>query len=221
MGRDMSPENARAIIENRLELENEPDSDEQEIDRLATLTPVQYSRGRKIAAQKLGIGVAVLDHAVKMARSDSASTIGQGRPVEIPEVQAWPEEVNGAVLLNEARRALCSYVVLSGVQADAVTLWCVHTHTHDAAEVSPKLVLRSVQKRSGKTRLATAVARLVARALYVSGIRPAALLRIVETFCPTLLIDEIDAAMKGDREMAEALRGLINSSSIGLARDTS
>ena len=72
MGRDMSPENARAIIESRLELENEPASDDQEINRLATLTPVQYSRERKIAAQKLGIGVAVLDHAVKMARSDSA-----------------------------------------------------------------------------------------------------------------------------------------------------
>jgi putative DNA primase/helicase len=211
MRRDMSRENARAIIENRLELENEPDSDDQEINRLAALTPVQYSRERKIAAQRLGIGVAVLDHAVKTARSDGAGTMGQGRPVEIHEVEAWPEAVNGAVLLDEVCRALRSYVVLSDAQADAVTLWCVHTHTHDAADVSPKLVIRSVQKRSGKTRLATALARLVSRALYVSGIRPAALLRIVETHCPTLLIDEIDAAMKGNREMAEALRGLINS----------
>jgi hypothetical protein len=47
--------------------------------------------------------------------------------------------------------------------------------------------------------------------LYVSGIKPAALLRIIETHRPTLLLDEIDAAMKADREMAEALRGIINS----------
>ena len=100
---------------------------------------------------------------------------------------------------------------MSDVQADAITLWCAHSHAHEAADVSPKLVLKSVQKRSGKTRLATALARLVHRPLYVSGIKPAALLRIVETCCPTLLLDEIDAAMKGDREMAETLRGIINS----------
>src|SRR5262249_36593637 len=45
----------------------------------------------------------------------------------------------------------------------------------------------------------------------VSGITPAALLRIIEMHHPTLLLDEMDAAMKQDREMAEALRGIINS----------
>jgi len=101
--------------------------------------------------------------------------------------------------------------VVSDVQAGAVTLWCVHTHTHEAADVSPKLVLRSVQKRSGKTRLATVLARLVCRPLLASGIKPAALLRIVEKRSPTLLLDELDATMKGDREVAETLRGIINS----------
>jgi hypothetical protein len=72
-------------------------------------------------------------------------------------------------------------------------------------------VLKSPQKRSGKTRLAAALTRTVARPLYISGIKPAALLRIIETQRPTLLLDEMDAAMKQDREMAEALRGIINS----------
>ena len=150
-------------------------------------------------------------HAVKEARNENTGTTGQGRPVELDDVQPWPEQVVGAALLADISRTLRSYVVVSDVQADAITLWCAHSHAHEAADVSPKLVLKSVQKRSGKTRLATALARLVHRPLYVSGIKPAALLRIVETCCPTLLLDEIDAAMKGDREMAETLRGIINS----------
>jgi hypothetical protein len=73
------------------------------------------------------------------------------------------------------------------------------------------LVAKSAQKRSGKSRLAQVLERTVARPLLVSGIRPAALLRIIEISVPTLLLDEMDAAMKQDREMAEALRGIINS----------
>jgi hypothetical protein len=71
--------------------------------------------------------------------------------------------------------------------------------------------LKSAQKRSGKSRLVEVLFRTVARPLLTSGITPAALLRIIEMRAPTLLLDEMDAAMKQDREMAEALRGIINS----------
>ena len=73
------------------------------------------------------------------------------------------------------------------------------------------LVPKSAQKRSGKSRLAQVLERMVARPLLVSGIRPAALLRIIEMCVPTLLLDEMDTAMNRDREVAEALRGIINS----------
>jgi hypothetical protein len=115
------------------------------------------------------------------------------------------------LLLNELSMTLRKYVVISDVQADAVSLWIIHAHAHEACDVSPKLIVRSVQKRCGKTRLVSAVERIVPRPLFVSGIRPAALLRIIETQSPTLLLDELDVAMNQDREMAEALRGIINS----------
>ena len=207
----MSRESVRAIIETSPEVENEPLSDDDEIGRLAKLPNLQYQRERNAAAKRIGINMGALDALVKEARNENTGTAGQGRSVELDEVQPWPEQVVGAALLTDTSSALRRYVVASDVQADAITLWCVHSHAHEAADVSPKLVLKSVQKRSGKTRLATALARLVHRPLYVSGIKPAALLRIVETYCPTLLLDEIDAAMKGDREMAETLRGIINS----------
>jgi hypothetical protein len=46
------------------------------------------------------------------------------------------------------------------------------------------------------------------------------LLRIIEMQAPTLLLDEMDTAMKQDREMAEALRGIINQDLTGAGRDS-
>jgi len=199
-------------------INNAPDehpkpSDNDEIERLLKLSRFDYARQRKAAAKKLGIGVNALDAEIKAARSQNTegTVTGQGRPVEFPQVEPWPQSVDGTILLTELSSTLREYVVLSDEQAGAVALWCIFTHAHDAFDVSPKLVLKSAQKRCGKTRLATAMERIVRRPLYVSGIKPAALLRIIETQCPTLLLDELDAAMKADREMAEALRGVINS----------
>jgi hypothetical protein len=41
----------------------------------------------------------------------------------------------------------------------------------------------------------------------MSGVSAAALARLVEEHRPTILIDEFDAAAKGNAEMAESLRG--------------
>jgi Protein of unknown function (DUF3631)/Toprim domain len=185
--------------------------DNAEVVRLAALSPLAYERERGAAAKLLNFRIGILDKLVSAARGKTASTPGQGRPIELNEIEHWPEPVNGAALLNALSNTMREYVVLSDVQGDAVTLWSVHTHAHDASDVSPKLVLKSVQKRSGKTRLAEVLERTVARPLLASGCRAAALLRLIETHAPTLLLDEMDAAMKQDREMAEALRGIINS----------
>jgi hypothetical protein len=45
--------------------------------------------------------------------------------------------------------------------------------------------------------------------------------KVVVMRCPTLLLEELDAAMKGDREIAEVLGTLSTPASTGLARDTS
>lgn len=214
----MSPDAAgaaqvREIINKAPDEKPKPPCDDDEIKQLGRLSPLEYARERKSAARKLGIGVVALDAAIKAARPQDAeaTTTGQGRPVELPQVELWPHPVEGAALLTKLSSTLREYVAISELQADATTLWMVRTHAHDASDVSPKLALKSVQKRCGKTRLATVAERIVARPFYVSGIKPAALLRIIEIGCPTLLLDEIDAAMKADREMAEALRGIINS----------
>ena len=53
---------------------------------------------------------------------------------------------------------------------------------------------------------------LVPRPQPTSGITAALFPRLIEKHHPTLLIDEYDAQAAGDREMAESLRGQLNSS---------
>ena len=133
-----------------------------------------------------------------------------GAAITFAVLEPWPEPVDGAALLDELVNALRAYVVLTAVQANATALWIVFTHAHDAFDTSPRLVAKSPQKRSGKTTLFRVLSRLVAKPRFLSGITSAALLRVIELHGPTLLIDELDALMAGDKEMAQALRGLIN-----------
>ena len=96
------------------------------------------------------------------------------------------------------------------IERYAAALWIVFSHAHDGFDVSPRLVAKSPQKRSGKSTLFNILFRLVAKPKLLSGITASALLRVIEIFSPTMLVDEIDAVMSGDKEVAQALRGLLN-----------
>ena len=164
---------------------------------------------RASAARELGIPVCVLDKLVKARRP--ANGPSQGRTITFCVIEPWPEPVDGAAMLEELVAALWRYLVLTNLQAVAIALWIVFTHIHDAFDISPRLIVKSPQKRSGKTTLFSVLARLVAKPRGASGITSSALLRLIELHGPTMLIDEMDALLAADREMAQALRGLMNS----------
>jgi Protein of unknown function (DUF3631) len=187
---------------------------ERRIQELCALRDVDYERVRSAAARELGIRASAVDRLVKEHRS--LENADPGRAITFVAVQPWPEPVEGAALLVELAATVRRYVVLTNPQADAVCLWIAFTHVHDAFDVSPRLIVKSPQKRSGKTRLFSVLARLVARPRGASGITSSALRRLIELRHPTMLIDEVDTLMRGDREMSQALRGLINS---GFNRD--
>ena len=191
----------------------EPGPIDDAIKRLAQLNPIAFDRVADAEAKRLACKIGTLrDEVKKVRRGDGGGTgNGQGRPIELPEVEPWPEPVDGAALLTSLVSTLRQYVILTYQQAVAIALWVLFTHAFNGFDVAPKLVARSAQKRCGKSRLAEVLERLVRLPLLTSGIKPAALLRIIEMHAPTLLLDEMDVAMKQDREMAEALRGLINS----------
>ncbi|MBM4125503.1 MAG: DUF3631 domain-containing protein, partial [Nitrospira sp.] len=134
------------------------------------------------------------------------------RESPVRNVEPWPEEVDGAVLLSEIANTIRRFVVLGEHQARAMSLWIVHTHAVDAANVTPLLALTSPVHRCGKTTAIRLLGRLSARSMPVSNISPAAIYRVIEAWKPTLLIDEADTFVKDNEE----LRGILNS---GHSRD--
>jgi putative DNA primase/helicase len=89
-------------------------------------------------------------------------------------------------------------------------LWVIHTHAHDAAFISPRLVALSPTKRCGKSSLFRSLARMARRPLPTSNISPTAMFRVIEAANPTLFCDEMSSI--GDPERATEIRGIVNSS---------
>ena len=135
-----------------------------------------------------------------------------GGRLKFDEIEPWDERVDGAKLLAELSSAIGAYVIMDPTQRVAVALWAVFTHAHDSFLGAPLLIILSPTKRCGKTRLQEILAKLTPRPLTMSGVSAAALARVVEEHRPTVFIDEYDAAARGNRDMAESLRGQLNSS---------
>ncbi len=118
--------------------------------------------------------------------------------------------LSGAEILDRLVAFIRRFVALSDEQADMAALWIIHTHAIDAADCTPYLHIKSAEKRSGKTRLLEVLALLAARPWLTGRVSAAVLVRKTANEQPSLLLDESDAAFKGDKEYAEALRGILN-----------
>ena len=104
----------------------------------------------------------------------------QGRGIEWPETEPWPEPVDGAALLTDLSFLVGRYVSMPARAAGAVALWSIATWLHEHLEVSAFLNVTSATKRCGKSLLFEVIAELTHRPLPLSGsISPAALFRIV------------------------------------------
>ncbi len=128
----------------------------------------------------------------------------------VESTPAWKPR-DGADVLEDLANFILRFVVLTPVQVAAIALWIVHTHVFQAADTTPYLNISSAEKRSGKTRLLEVLELLVARPWFTGRVTAAVLARKVDAECPTLLLDESDAAFKGEKEYAETLRGILNS----------
>jgi hypothetical protein len=184
------------------------------LNRLTKNRPADFERLRSRLKADTHIRVTALEAVMKTAAagSDSDAPSRSGQPIEYDEIDPWAEPVEGTEMLAELARAIDGYVIMDTHQRDAVALWVVFTHAHDLFVFAPLLIILSPTKRCGKTRLQEVLAKLAPRPQTMSGVSAAALARLVEEHRPTILIDEFDAAAKGNAEMAENLRGQLNSS---------
>ncbi len=112
--------------------------------------------------------------------------------------------------IDAVRAFVRRFVVASDDAIITIALWVVHTHALDAFDATAYLQVTSPQKQCGKSRLLEALELLVARPWFTSKTSAAALVRKVAKDAPTLLLDETDAAFGGEKEYAEALRGIVN-----------
>jgi putative DNA primase/helicase len=184
------------------------DADEETLQRLAALPPLEYERVRKAEAEKLGCRrVSILDRLVNAKRllSQSASDL-QGRTVNLPDVEPWPKPVNGAEVLNAVAETYSRYVALPAGAAHTLALWCAHVYCFFIFLCSPRLNVTSPEKSCGKTTLRDVTGTLVPKPLFTENLTVAVLFRVIDKHKPTLLADECDAWINDNEE----LRGLLN-----------
>jgi hypothetical protein len=148
----------------------------------------------KIKVSELDRGIASIDTA-----GEPDDSGGQGRAIKFPEVELWPDPVDGAALLEDIVAQIQRHVRLPREAAIGVALWVMHAHCFDAFTISPRLGIVSPEKRCGKTTLLGVIEALVPRPLLASNVTVAAVFRTIEAHRPTLLIDEADTFL-GDNE---------------------
>jgi len=117
---------------------------------------------------------------------------------------------DGAALLDCVSLYIRRYISVSESQLTVLVLWAIHTHLISEIDCTPYLAITSAEKESGKTRVLDVLKTLVRNPWLTGSVSPAVLFRTVDKKQPTLLLDESDAAFNGDKEYAEALRGILN-----------
>jgi hypothetical protein len=165
--------------------------------------------GRLVALRIPGVTRKFIEHQVRNHRAEEEADRRKATDA-CRRGRLMAMNVEGAGLLDEIYEHVRRFVNLTVVQALIVSLWVVHTYVIAAADATPYLAITSPEKRSGKSRLLEVLASLVAIAWLTGGVSAAALYRKIDRDSPTLLLDESDAAFKGDKEYAEVLRGTLN-----------
>lgn len=183
-------------------------NDDEVIRQLATLKPLEYDRIRKERAKELNIRPTTLDKQIKEAQSNSNKENSQ-----FDDIEPWHEPINPAELLDNITSTIQRFIVLDKHQAQAAALWVCSCWFIDEIHCAPILLINAPEKACGKTQLLTVLAKLAPRTAQASSISPSVLFRMIETYKPTLFIDEIETVLNDN----EDLRGLINA---GHTRDS-
>jgi len=116
-------------------------------------------------------------------------------------------------LLDSVRQLIVRYVCLPAPEyADVMALWVAHCHAIGAATTSPRLVFKSPEKASGKTRALEVLETLVPSPLATVNASVAAVFRLLkEEPTTTLLFDEVDSIFNPKAgNQHEELRALLN-----------
>jgi putative DNA primase/helicase len=181
-----------------------PSPEMQAVAALLKLDPISRAKAKKTIAKKFGVPQAAIDEALAslqpVTRSDQVSL---APPAPAPA----SEPVVAASLLDDLRAFLKRFVILDELEVIAVSLWIAFAYFFEIAETSPRLRIKSPEKRCGKSRLLEVLELLIPRSIAASNMGASAIFRTIEAEHCTVLIDEADTFVRGNLE----LRGLLNS----------
>jgi putative DNA primase/helicase len=132
---------------------------------LAALPLLEYEALRKSVAKEMGLRPSVLDAEVEKLRikpeTQADSRLTEKLAPAAP--QPWAESVDGATLLDSLCDFIRRFVVLDDHAIVAVALWAAFVYFFESAETSPRLRIKSPEKRCGKTRLLELLSVLIPR----------------------------------------------------------
>ena len=114
-------------------------------------------------------------------------------------------EDTGSCLVSAVEDLLKRHLVVPAGIPLVLGLCVLATHLAECFDYSAYVAITSPALRCGKSTLAQLLSWLCRRAMFTVGISAAALFRLIETFHPTLIMDEAEGLL-GDRN----LRGFIN-----------
>jgi putative DNA primase/helicase len=117
-----------------------------------------------------------------------------------PEIEPWPEPVEGAELLDAMTAHLQRFAVMPSSHATtAICLFALHCHAIDAATHTPRLLITSPTRECGKSQVMEWLAGVVPRPFDVIDPTGPTLFRPIEAHQPTVLIDEGDLVSWDER----------------------
>ncbi len=137
----------------------------QRIIELAALSTLEYEQRREPTAKDMGIRVYVLDRMVRAEQRKSEDASG----FSLREVEPWPEPVDGDALLDSITLAVRLYLVLPPNGAEVIALWAIAAHAFNGFQISPRLHIRSPEKRCGKTVALDVLECLTPRSIHRRG----------------------------------------------------
>ena len=110
--------------------------------------------------------------------------------------ESWPVPVDGAELLDQLAGEFRRFLILPDHGEVILALWNLHSYCFELFDHSPILYITAPTKQCAKSRVLEVLAKLAHNPMSSSSMNGATLFRSIETFKPTLLLDEMDRIPK-------------------------
>jgi hypothetical protein len=185
------------------------------------ITPAEYDRMLDNFATQSGISKRTLNNERKARlkgnyqEEETVEEVSEAKQkmldfFGVPEIA--DEEQSTDLLLQEIVDLIERHVALQRYQTVAIAVWILSSYLYDSFNIFARLGILSPMKRCGKTTLLETIAGICNKPLPTANISAAAVFRTLETYCPTLMIDEADILL--GRDPNSELIGILNSGHI-------